>query len=175
MEIEWANPQRLIDLYVHFSDEDKSTFRHLLGQCLTAEQFLLVLDALPLIEQERAVRMLDQGIIHVAMPQLILAAIRKAREHPKAEEVELARMVEKEVAEYLRDTTELVKAEVKKARDRKSNPETIKRNVEICDKRKSNSRKWTYGRLAKEYKIARQTVVRIVSEEAKWRRLAAQL
>jgi hypothetical protein len=156
-------------------DEDKSTFRSLLGQHLKAEQLLSTLGALPLIEQERVVRMLDQGLVRIVMTKLILSAIRKARQHPEAKEEELAQLVEEEEVKYLSDLKRFAEAEVKKSRDRKSSPETIRRNVEICDKRRSDKKKWSYGRLAKDYKMTRQAIERIVTEEEKWRRLAAEL
>ncbi len=60
-------------------------------------------------------------------------------------------------------------------KERRSSPITIRRNVEICDRRKQNKSKWTLGRLAKEYGVKRQTIVSILNDEEKWRRLATSL
>lgn len=60
-------------------------------------------------------------------------------------------------------------------RDRKSKPSTIKRNVEVCDLRLSNKKLWTQGRLSKKFKITPQAIRKILSEETKWRQLAAEL
>jgi len=79
------------------------------------------------------------------------------------------------VTEFYDTTEKLAKARVKEDRDRKSNPKTVRRNLKICDLRKQDAGKWTLGRLAKEYGITRQTVVRILNQEAKWRRLAAKV
>lgn len=53
-------------------------------------------------------------------------------------------------------------------KERRSAPETVRRNIEICDRRNQDREKWTFGRLAKEYKIKRQTVLAILKEEDKW-------
>jgi hypothetical protein len=63
----------------------------------------------------------------------------------------------------------------KAARDRPSDPETIKRNVEICDLRKQDQKKWSFGRLAKKFDVARQSIANILKEEEKWRKLHREL
>ena len=65
--------------------------------------------------------------------------------------------------------------EVKEARDRRSDPETIRQNVEICDLRKEDKKKWSLGRLAKKYEMTRQSVARIIQNEEKWRKLLSNL
>jgi hypothetical protein len=60
-------------------------------------------------------------------------------------------------------------------RNRASSPKTVCRNVEICDKREQDKKKWTLGKLAKDYKMTRQSVVNILKDEAKWRRLARKV
>jgi AraC-like DNA-binding protein len=62
-----------------------------------------------------------------------------------------------------------------KARNRRSDPETVRRNVEICDRRKLDKKTWTLGTLSQHYGISRQYVARIIKEEERWRRLAKQL
>jgi hypothetical protein len=60
-------------------------------------------------------------------------------------------------------------------RNRTSSPETIRRNVEICDLRKNNSKLWTQRKLAKKYEMEYQSIQDILDEEAKWRHLATLL
>lgn len=64
---------------------------------------------------------------------------------------------------------------MKSSRDRKSNPATIRRNVEICDLRTKDAKTWTQGKLAKKYKLSPQAIRKILSEETKWRQLATAL
>ena len=74
---------------------------------------------------------------------------------------------EEEVIKHLR-------ARMKKDRDRKSAPETIKRNVEICDLRKQNKKKWSMNALGKKYDMTRQSIDEILKAEEKWRSLLAE-
>jgi hypothetical protein len=62
-----------------------------------------------------------------------------------------------------------------KKRNRRSSPKTILRNVELCDLRKQDRKKWTLGQLAKRYKVSTRAVTMVISEEPKWRRLEAEL
>jgi hypothetical protein len=66
-------------------------------------------------------------------------------------------------------------ARYKAQRDRKSDPDTIRRNVELCDLRKQNEKLWSYRRLAKHFKITPQNVGLILKEEDKWRKLASDV
>jgi hypothetical protein len=124
MAIERVTPKAVADLYAALSDDDKAAFRRALGKGLTAEHFVLLLGELPLTEQERFSRMIDQQFLTIAMPKLILEAIRVAREHPEAQEPELAKRVEQQATGYYLDIKKLAEAEAKQARDPK------KRNVE---------------------------------------------
>jgi hypothetical protein len=44
---------------------------------------------------------------------------------------------------YDRDISAIQKAQIKQVRDRKSDPQTIMRNVEICDLRHRDPREWS--------------------------------
>jgi hypothetical protein len=58
------------------------------------------------------------------------------------------------------------------ARNRRSSPEIIRRNVEICDRRKQDRKHWSLVRLARTYKVSKRTITKVLKEEDKWRRLA---
>jgi hypothetical protein len=58
---------------------------------------------------------------------------------------------------------------------RKSSPETVRRNVEICERRKKDRKTWSLRNLARKYNLRYQSVQKIVNSEAKWRKLASQL
>lgn len=63
----------------------------------------------------------------------------------------------------------------RKLKRRKSDPETIRRNVEICDLRRQDSRKWSQGRLAKKYHVTARLIRSVLKNEHKWRESAARL
>lgn len=57
----------------------------------------------------------------------------------------------------------------------KSSPGIIRRNVEICDLRKQDARKWSQGRLAKKYHVTTRVIRKVLKDEEKWRKLAEQI
>jgi hypothetical protein len=60
------------------------------------------------------------------------------------------------------------------ARNRRSDPETIRRNVEICDLRKQDRKLWSLGRLAGKYGVTKRAISFVLEEEDKWRQLAVR-
>lgn len=58
---------------------------------------------------------------------------------------------------------------------KKSNPKTIHRNVEICDLRKTDRRKWSLTKLAKRFNVSVRSITKVLSEEEKWRSLFASM
>ncbi len=62
----------------------------------------------------------------------------------------------------------------KSKRNRKSSPEIVRRNVEICDLRKDRKR-WSLGRLAKKFEVTTRNITLIIKAEDKWRSLASEL
>jgi len=63
----------------------------------------------------------------------------------------------------------------KKKRDRANDPETIRQNVEICDLRKEDKKKWSMGQLARKFGMARQSISKILKKEENWRQLLSNL
>jgi hypothetical protein len=61
------------------------------------------------------------------------------------------------------------------SRNRKSAPETIRRNVEICNLRDKDPRTWSLRRLARKYHIKWQSIQRIVKNCQHWREQARGL
>ena len=60
-------------------------------------------------------------------------------------------------------------------RKRKSAIDTIRQNVEICDLRRKDSKTWSMPRLGRKFDMTRQSVAKILKDEAKWRQLFAKL
>lgn len=63
--------------------------------------------------------------------------------------------------------------EALRKRNRTSDPDTIRRNNEIIDKREENPKHWTAERLAEKYELTERYIRRICSskEKPKWRKL----
>ena len=53
-------------------------------------------------------------------------------------------------------------------------PETVKRNVEICNLRNEDKKKWSQGRLAKKFNVTDRYIRKVLEEESKWRQILAK-
>ncbi|HTU88575.1 MAG TPA: hypothetical protein VMF69_00620 [Gemmataceae bacterium] len=179
MSIESVTPKAVFDLFALLSKEDKKEFLRLIGRCSTAEIPFLITSELPPSERERYSDMVNQQLISLIFPYLLRQARQLAREQPQLSDEEFDKMFDEQIKEsmetYDQAIGELAIAKHKEQRDRKSDPEIVRRNMEICDKRKRDKKKWTLGRLARDYEMRRQTIVSILKDEEKWRRLAAQV
>jgi hypothetical protein len=61
----------------------------------------------------------------------------------------------------------------KKKRDRKSDPESVRRNIAICDLRDSDPKRWTLAMLARKYHISKRAIQLILGRAEHWRALGA--
>jgi hypothetical protein len=166
----------VFDLYALLSDDDKRTFLKLLGQHCTAEVPFLIVNELPLTERERHSEMIFKEIWRI-FPLMQREARALVRENPDVTDEEIDRRLNEQIKrvmeDYNRAIGELERAKLKDARDRKSDPETIKRYLELLDLRKKDPKHWSLNALAKRFGMTRQSVQQIVKEEAKWRRMGA--
>jgi len=60
-------------------------------------------------------------------------------------------------------------------RNRKSDPEIINRNVEICQLRQHDPKLYSLTKLAKRFDLPRSSISRILKEKEKWHQLASRL
>jgi hypothetical protein len=127
-------------------------------------------------EQGRYATMVFEDLLWRLFPIMLREAIKVAREYPEATDAELERRLSEHCramqTEYDRQIGELARAELKEKRDRKSDPETVKRNLEICVLRKKDKRKWSIAKLARQYQLTPRAITKILSAEAKWHWLA---
>jgi hypothetical protein len=177
--MEPVTPQVVFDLYALLSNEQQIAFLKLLGRASTAEVPFMINGELTIGEQQRYAEMIGDTAIAHLMPVLAAAALTAVREFPNATNAEIeqaiVRAAEKSFQEYDDHVSEIEQAKLKSKRDRKPDPETIRRNVEICNLRKHDKKTWTHGKLAQRYKMKKQTVARILKAEAKWRQNASQI
>jgi hypothetical protein len=170
-------PGAVADLFRGLSPEGQKACLEQLN--LTAEAIFLLLHSLSPTERSQFTDMIFEEVIWQVFPWLTRHAITAVKQHPEASDEELYALVNeaarRSIEEYEASYTELAEAQLKEKRDRKSAPGTVRRNVEICDLRKQDPKKWSLGMLGKRFKLTRQTVKRILEDEAKWRRLAARL
>ena len=132
----------------------------------TADDVLAIIKALSKAERARLFRALDhlpglaRGTGYVILPEEVLTMLQKV---PSV-------LLKETVPELLRAVDLLGKRLSK--RNRKSDPEIVRRNVEICDRRKQDRKKWSISRLARIYDLSHRNINLILKDEQKWRRLA---
>lgn len=176
--MEMVTPQALCDLYSMLSHQDQLDFLKRLGRISTAEDAFNLICEFSQTERFRMSQILFNHTMSSFFPTLLQRARRLAREAPDISDDDFDKRLGEEVKQTLegigRDIAELERAELKEKRDRKSDPETIHRNVKICDLRKQDRKKWSLSRLAKNFDMTTRAITKILSEEAKWRRLGAK-
>jgi hypothetical protein len=176
--MEEVTPRALFDLYRLLSDDGKASFVRLLAAESTAEFPFWITANLPLEEQFHYAGMMHDQLLTFLFPPLIAEARKLAKEKPSLSDPEFDRELDKRanaaMAVLLREMSIIERIHLKKQRDRPSGPETIRRNVEICDLRRQDRKKWSLVRLAKKYGISVRVVTKTLKHEAEWRRKAAQ-
>ena len=124
----------------------------------TAEEVLATIKELSVADRRRLFKLLDYEPAHsqeVGYVVLSKAIFDLLQEHQK----KIIEMHGKSLALLAKLGNESVH------RNRRSSPETIRRNVEICDLRKQNPSKWSYGRLGKKVGLTKQAIKKILDEE----------
>jgi hypothetical protein len=161
------SPPAVYDLYVLLPNEQKGAFIKLLASISTAEVPFLICNELPLPEKARFAEMMFEELLWRVFPLLQQTARKVIRENPDLSDEqfdkELQERVKANMEEYNRAVSELERAKLKEQRDRKSDPEIVRGNVEICDLRRQNEKKWTLGRLAKKFAMAKQSIKKILA------------
>jgi hypothetical protein len=174
--MEPITPKAILDVYELFSEENQQAFLRLLGERLSGEALFAMLGCLHPFEYGVFIDKFHGALAETLYPVYIREARRVAKEGPDLSDEEFDRQVTARVQQ----ATNQVKAEIgaeeraklKATRDRQSDPETVRRNVEICDRRLQDPGHWTQGQLALEYRITKRAIRKILGNEAKWRKLA---
>jgi hypothetical protein len=171
-------PKTLIDLYLMLPNDQKTAFLGMLANVSPANVPLYMVAGMSEAQKVRFYGAIMPVIANRMIPMFVSQAIDVVRECPTASRKEMSDAIELRTKDWLRgyiDLAERIKAEeLKSKRDRKADPKTARRNVEICDLRKRDPKHWTQGQLAKKFKVSSQAIRKILGQETKWRRLAAE-
>jgi hypothetical protein len=179
MAVERITPQSLCDLYAMLPVEETHTFCRLMGDISDADIPIIITSRLNTLEQFRYSKKFFQNLAGIVLPFLLREAIKLAKEMPQASIDQLEGILQEQIKQSWEQQTRAIKkleqAQLKQQRDRKSDPETIRRNVKICDLRVQDKKLWSLARLAKEFRVTKRAISLILQGEPKWRQLAAQL
>jgi hypothetical protein len=177
--VQECTPRALADLYALMSAEDQRAFLRLLGGMSTGEAPFLIASQLPPTEAERFADRVHETLGGLLFPLIFEEARRLARERPEATDAEFDRELLERASRAVEVShekiTELALARFKEQRDRKPDPEIVRRNVEVCDRRKQDPSHWSLSRLAKAYDLTPRMITKILEAEPEWRRRAEQL
>jgi len=172
-------PKTLCDAYIQLTPMERNEFLHLLGKISVAEVPWVIVSEFNELEAKRFSDIMFSEIYWRFYPSLEREARQMARANPGMSDEEFEKKFHEHIKEqkehYDHELSALATAQLKASRDRKSDPEIILRNVKICDLRKQDKRKWSQGRLAKEFHVTARAIRKILHEEQKWRRMEAQL
>ena len=177
--MELLTPKALFDLYSLLSNESKFIFHKLVASEASMHIPLFIAANLCESEKECFGQFFFKKNVELLMPFLISKAVEVVRSNQEKNNDELARLLvnsvrdfgERFVGEAVAQATKTLKTK----RDRKSDPDIIRRNVNICDLRKQDRKKWSLLKLAKHFKKDKRTITGILEEESKWRKMADKL
>lgn len=176
--VERASPQSVFDLFKSLDNDAQRAFIRILAHHLSVEAFFDMLAQLDPLEQKKFSDMVGETLMPLLLPQFAREAIDLVKELPETGRDELVPILSSRVAQiqklYDSELGKLAEATLKQKRDRKSDPETVRRNVEICNLRKHDRKKWTLGKLASRFQVTRRAISLVLVDEAKWRRLAGE-
>lgn len=172
-------PDHVYQQYKLLTPHERQEFLQRAAAIETAASAELFIQGLPPRQREDYVENNLMFFYHAMLAIVLEDAIKVAKSIPDIQLdqlMEKVRQKEKKVLGASFGAIEsMVERRLKTSRDRKSKPATIRRNVEICDLRARDSKTWTQGKLAKKYKLTPQGIRKILSEDTKWRQLAAAL
>jgi hypothetical protein len=176
-----AGLQAVLDSFRALPADDRRDFFQSIAGEIPVESALVLFGNMPLSERERFIQKIVDEVVGRVMPAVIITGIHVLQEKPELAGKELEKLVAKHHAEELVKASQQVSqmyksfeaARLKAKRDRKSAPATVRRNVEICNLRKRDPKHWSQGQLAKKFKVSSPAIRKILKDEAKWRRLAA--
>ena len=163
-----VTPEVLYGMFASLSDDDRGEFLELLGSHLNAEDISQVIGSSDPVEWQR-------------FWESTVARVRSNDDEDgdvdDVDDPEFESMADETSAELIRELQPLLAkawAEGMAKRNRKPDPETIRRNVEICDLRKDRQR-WSIKKLAKKYGVSDRYITKVTGAEEMWRKLAAGL
>lgn len=173
--IEKFSPDVLYDLYCLMAPGDQEAFLRRVSKVITAEMLFAMVASLDRVETKQFTDLVHEELTWQLAPILEEQARQIVRENPEITDEELRKKHEQRITEcfgnYDAEISAMEAEKLKQTRDRKSDPETIVRNVEICNLRRSNKKKWTLGRLQKKFAVTKRAITKILKDEEKWRRL----
>lgn len=175
--IEPINARALLDIFRAMPNEEQRLFVTTLGGEVTAEALYLMLHQLDQVELKKFTDRFFQEIAWQMFPILLRDARQLAREQPDLSDEEFDRLFFERIRDagnlYDQQIADLERAKLKGERDRHPDPETIRRNLEICDLRRSDPQKYSQKKLAGQFNVTQRYIRQVIKDESKWRRLAA--
>jgi hypothetical protein len=175
MPIQECTPRAVADLFNMLSPEDQ--VKALSQMAVTAEHVWRVMDQLPELEKKAFSDRVFNDMAWMVFPFVIDCAIKVFRQYPNLSDEDLHNRInglaKQTLSAFEEERDKLATAQEKARRDRKPDPATIRRNLEICDLRRRDPKTWSLKKLARKYELSRERVHQILKDEPEWLRLQA--
>lgn len=168
-------PKVLYDLYASLAADQQNEFLKILAQNSTPKLPLVLMSYLPKAQHIELVQRVFGHLVEKLWPIMAKQILEVLRAHPDVKGEDLTQKAVESFKNWGELATKVIAQneteKIKRKRDRKSDPEVVKRNAKICEQRRSNPRKWTLGQLMLEYGFSKSTIQSILRKEAKWKEL----
>jgi hypothetical protein len=166
------NPSEVLYAYHALGVAGQSAFLDLLAGGLTARDIVRLSQRLPQTELAHFVLTVREAYFPNMFPIMQRCTREVMQDNPGLSNEEIDRRALQLLAHYGQTLMQLNGEQFRQKRDRRPNKQTILRNADIC-RRKAKGE--SFSDLAEEYKMARNKVVDVWSQKAKWLRLRKSL
>jgi hypothetical protein len=166
-----VTPGAVAKQYQSLNSEDRVEFFQLLK--LKLEDLLAIASQLPDDEEGRFYGWMVDAVGESVLSEVLLKSAEAVRANPDFDTASLIAEVRDDLHRQAAVIREIALAHVKKQRDRKPDPETIRRNVQICDRYHKDQ--LSKKKLAGHYGVTDRYIRDVIKDELSWRRRLAEL
>lgn len=172
------SPQQLVDAFMSYGPEQRDEFVRLFAQVCPHETPRAIIRHFPVAKREE----MDGELYRKTFLRVLPACYQHAREilsmNPEISDDEFQKDMHAKLEKFVMDTKSLAaqkeKENLETQRNRKSDPNTIKRNVDIC-KLKDEKPNLSLGQLGKQFNLSPSSIRDILEERSRWFSLADRL
>ena len=173
-----SEAQLVLDDLNQLDISQKVEFLRLFGEQATSVLARVLLENLPLLEKNKLLESVLLPHAEQIIPLIVRAAIQAVKKNPSLNIAEIQALIQRyKTDETVHETiADIEAAKLAKKRNRKPDPKILRRNIQICNLRNKDPKKWTQGKLRKKFGLnTTDHVKKILKQETKWRQHDAEL
>lgn len=169
MAIESLTPVMLRDLIKLLQTDQRKILMRLVGSEIVKGDYVELVSQLKPEVKEQVYEMHYGAFTKHLYPMMLDKAVKACREMAHISDDEIKDAMTKHAAQLMGVMRDAAFEEVNTQRNRKSDPETIRRNIEMLDKRRSDSKTWSYAKLGDHYGVSKEYARDVIKAEGHWR------